>query len=37
MGDQNKCSNCGREIGALETTYLWQDHQVCGQCHCLAR
>ena len=37
MGDQNKCSNCGREIGALETTYLWQDHQVCGQCHSLAR
>ena len=35
MVDQNKCSNCGREIGALETTYLWQDHQVCGQCHCL--
>jgi len=35
MVDQIQCANCGRTIGALETTCLWQDHQVCGQCHSL--
>ena len=33
MADQIQCANCGRGIGALETTYTWQDHQVCSQCH----
>ncbi len=35
MADQIQCANCGRGIGALETTYTWQDHQVCSQCHSL--
>jgi hypothetical protein len=26
------CSNCGRMIGRLEVTHLWQDHAVCTAC-----
>ena len=28
----DKCENCGRAIGALETPSLWDDHVVCVQC-----
>ncbi len=35
MVDQIQCANCGRGVGALETIYLWQGHQVCSQCHSL--
>jgi hypothetical protein len=28
-----KCSNCGRVIGNLETPQIWQVHVVCPGCH----
>ncbi|HWB53907.1 MAG TPA: hypothetical protein VG722_06930 [Tepidisphaeraceae bacterium] len=27
------CANCGTNIGALETPYIWQDHIVCRKCY----
>jgi uncharacterized Tic20 family protein len=33
MADQKQCSNCGEKIGAMESTYLWQDREVCGPCY----
>ena len=27
------CVNCGRRIGALETTMVWNENVVCGECH----
>jgi len=27
------CKNCGRTIGKLEESYLFEDHVVCGECH----
>jgi hypothetical protein len=29
----DKCENCGREIGKLETAHLWQEHVLCGECY----
>jgi len=28
----DKCENCGRAIGRLETPQIWQEHVVCNQC-----
>ena len=28
----DKCENCGRSIGKLETPHVWQDHIVCADC-----
>ena len=28
----DKCENCGRSIGNLETPHVWQDHVVCADC-----
>ena len=35
MADQQPelCSNCGRQIGKLETPHLWLDQVVCAECH----
>lgn len=30
--DPERCSNCGRAIGPLETACLWQDQVVCFEC-----
>ena len=30
--EAEKCENCGREIGKLETPQLWQEHIVCPTC-----
>jgi ribosomal protein L37AE/L43A len=27
------CSNCGSQIGKLETPYIWEQHIVCEECH----
>lgn len=27
-----KCENCGREIGTLETAHVWREQVVCGSC-----
>lgn len=29
----DKCENCGRGIGKLETAHVRQEHVVCGECH----
>ncbi len=28
-----KCANCGRTIGKLEKSYVFEGQTVCGQCH----
>lgn len=28
-----RCANCERQIGNLETPYLWQERVVCAECH----
>ena len=33
VGGLEKCANCGRAIGKLEKSYLFEDHVVCGECH----
>jgi hypothetical protein len=30
---KDKCTNCGSEIGDLETPYVWQDRIVCRPCY----
>ncbi len=27
-----RCENCGREIGTLETAHVWREQVVCGSC-----
>lgn len=29
----HKCANCGRTIGKLEKSYVFEDQTVCGDCH----
>lgn len=33
IDDVQKCANCGRTIGKLEKTYLFESQTVCGECH----
>jgi len=28
----DRCENCGREIGKLETAHVWENHVTCGAC-----
>jgi hypothetical protein len=30
--ETDKCANCGRAIGKLETPHVWKDAVVCGAC-----
>ena len=32
VNGQDKCANCGRTIGKLETPYVWQNQVVCAEC-----
>jgi hypothetical protein len=36
-GVMEKCANCGRKIGELETPHLWRERVVCGQCVAIVR
>jgi hypothetical protein len=31
--ERETCQNCGREIGGLETPYVYREHVVCAACH----
>jgi len=33
MAALEKCENCGRTIGKLETPNLWDNHVVCAKCY----
>ena len=33
MPEKTRCANCDREIGRLEQAYLWENHEVCAECH----